>query len=88
MVLTAQGLVVISHRSDLTGDAGHPDSQVRRCVQCRRVIDPVILQNRRVQVEKNMAGLISAVKLMCMAEPYEEGRRRALLNKSPQSRRR
>jgi len=48
----------------LTGDAGHPDWQARRCVQCGRVIDSVILQNRRLQVEKNLAGLISAVKLV------------------------
>jgi hypothetical protein len=40
---------------DLTGDAGQLDCLARRCVQCGEVIDPVILQNRRLQVEKNLA---------------------------------
>jgi len=50
-----EGLMVVEQCSDLTGDAGHPDCQARRCVQCGEVIDPVILQNRRLQVEKNLA---------------------------------
>lgn len=50
-----EGLMVVEQCSDLTGDAGRPDCQVRRCVQCGEVIDPVILQNRRLQVEKNLA---------------------------------
>lgn len=52
-----EGLMVVEQCSDLTGDAGHPDCQARRCVQCGEVIDPVILQNRRLQVEKNLAGV-------------------------------
>jgi len=50
-----EGLMVVEQCSDLTGDAGRPDCQVRRCVQCGEVIDPVILQNRRLRVEKNLA---------------------------------
>ena len=50
-----EGLMVVEQCSDLTGDAGRPDCQVRRCVQCGEVIDPVILQNRRLRVEKILA---------------------------------
>ena len=50
-----EGLMVVEQCSDLTGDAGRPDCQVRRCVQCGEVIDPVILQNRRLRVEKTLA---------------------------------
>ena len=50
-----EGLMVVEQCSDLTGDAGHLDCQARRCVQCGEVIDPVILQNRRVQVGKHLA---------------------------------
>lgn len=50
-----EGLMVVEQCSDLTGDAGHPDCQARRCVQCGEIIDSVILQNRRLQVKKNLA---------------------------------
>jgi hypothetical protein len=50
-----EGLMVVEQCSDLTGDSGHLDCQVRRCVQCGEVIDPVVLQNRRLQLEKNLA---------------------------------
>lgn len=47
--------MVVEQCFDPAGDAGHPDCQARRCEQCGEVIDPVILQNRRLQVEKNLA---------------------------------
>ena len=50
-----EGLMVVEQCFDPAGDAGHPDCQARRCEQCGEVIDPVILQNRRLQVEKNLA---------------------------------
>jgi len=50
-----RGLMVVESCVDLAGDAGQPDCLTRRCVQCGEVIDPVILQNRRLQLEKNFA---------------------------------
>ena len=47
-------MVVESH-FDFAGDADHLEYLARRCVQCGEVIDPVILQNRRLQLEKNLA---------------------------------
>lgn len=44
-----EGLMVVEQCFDLTGDAGHQDCLARRCVQCGEVIDPVILQNRRLK---------------------------------------
>ncbi len=45
------GLMVIEESFDSMTGRAHVDFQVRRCVQCGEVIDPVILQNRRAQLE-------------------------------------
>jgi hypothetical protein len=49
-----RGLMVIESCVDLAGDAGQLDCLTQRCVQCGEVIDPVILQNRRLQLERNL----------------------------------
>lgn len=46
------GLMVIEQCFDLTGDADHLDCLARRCLQCGDIIDPVILRNRRLQLEQ------------------------------------
>ncbi len=43
------GLMVIEESFDSMTGTAHVEFQVRRCVQCGEVIDPVILQNRRAQ---------------------------------------
>lgn len=53
--LRCGGLMVIDQCFDSTGDAGNLDLLVRRCVQCGEVIDPVILQNRRLRLGKYVA---------------------------------
>lgn len=50
-----KGLMIVESRFDLAGDAGQLDGPARRCVQCGEVIDPVILQNRRLQLEQSLA---------------------------------
>lgn len=50
-----RGLMVVESCPDVAGDAGQPDCLTRRCVHCGEVIDPVILQNRRLQLERTMA---------------------------------
>lgn len=45
------GLMVIEQCFDFAGDADHLDCLARRCVQCGDIIDPVILRNRRLQLE-------------------------------------
>jgi len=50
-----KGLMVVDQCVDAMGDAGHLDFQARRCVQCGEVIDPVIQENRRVQLKKSLA---------------------------------
>jgi len=50
-----RGLMVVESCFEFAGDAGQLDCLTRRCVQCGEVIDPVILQNRRLQSEKNLA---------------------------------
>jgi len=44
------GLMVIEESFDPTTGTAHVEFQVRRCVQCGEVIDPVILQNRRARL--------------------------------------
>ncbi|MBX3334192.1 MAG: hypothetical protein KF876_08710 [Nitrospira sp.] len=44
-----QGLMVIEQGFDSLTGSGPANISLRRCVQCGEVIDPVILQNRRVQ---------------------------------------
>lgn len=50
-----RGLMIVESSFDCTNDAGQHDCLTRRCVQCGEVIDPVILENRRLQLEKNVA---------------------------------
>jgi len=66
LVSTAQclrcgGLMVTEQCFDLLSDNGHLDFLARRCVQCGELIDPVILQNRRMRLllglEKSERGL-------------------------------
>jgi hypothetical protein len=45
-----KGLMVVEQGFDSLIGAGPADVPLRRCVQCGEVIDPVILQNRRLQV--------------------------------------
>lgn len=52
-----RGLMVVESCFDFASDTGQLDCLTRRCVQCGEVIDPVILQNRRLQLEKNVAQL-------------------------------
>jgi len=47
--------MVVESCVDFASDTGQRDCLTRRCVQCGEVIDPVILQNRRLQLEKNVA---------------------------------
>ena len=35
---------------DFLDSTGHLDFQVRRCVQCGDLVDPLILKNRQLQV--------------------------------------
>ena len=49
-----RGLMVVESCVDFTGDARQLDCLTQRCVQCGEVIDSVILQNRRLQLEKNL----------------------------------
>lgn len=50
-----RGLMVVESCFDFASDTGQLDCLTRRCVQCGEVNDPVILQNRRLQLEKNVA---------------------------------
>ena len=49
-----RGLMIVEASFECTDDDGQLDCLTRRCVQCGEVIDPVILQNRRLQLEKNL----------------------------------
>ena len=45
------GLMVVKESFDSIAGGGQVDSLVRRCVQCGEiVVDPVILQNRQLQL--------------------------------------
>ena len=70
LVSTAQcvrcgGLMVTEQCFDLLSDSGYLDFLARRCVQCGELIDPVILQHRRLRLlsslEKNERGLKNSV---------------------------
>ena len=50
-----QGLMVIEHGLDSLSGSGPANIPLRRCVQCGEIIDPVILQNRRMQNERALA---------------------------------
>lgn len=45
-----RGLMVVEQGFDSLTSAGSTAVPLRRCVQCGEIIDPVILQNRRLQV--------------------------------------
>lgn len=49
------GLMVIEQGFDGMDSTGHVDFMARRCVQCGEVIDPVILQNRRLQFRNSFS---------------------------------
>ena len=59
------GLMVTEQCFDLFSDSGYLDFLARRCVQCGELIDPVILQHRRLRLlsslEKNERGLKNSV---------------------------
>ncbi len=44
-----EGLMVIEQGFDCMDNTAHVDFMARRCVQCGEVLDPIILQNRRLQ---------------------------------------
>jgi len=44
------GLMVVEESFDSIAGGGQVGSLVRRCVQCGEVVDPVILQNRQLQL--------------------------------------
>lgn len=44
------GLMVVEESFDSIAGGGQAGSLVRRCVQCGEVVDPVILQNRQLQL--------------------------------------
>ncbi len=44
-----RGLMIVEQGFDSLTGAGPAAVPMRRCVQCGEVIDPMILQNRRVQ---------------------------------------
>ncbi len=47
--LRCGGLLVIDHCLDLLNVAGQIDVEVRRCVLCGDIVDPVILRHRNMQ---------------------------------------
>ena len=46
--------MVVEQGFDSLTSAGPADIPLRRCVQCGEAIDPVILQNRRLQDEPDL----------------------------------
>ena len=59
------GLMVVEQCFDFLDDSGHLSFFARRCVQCGELVDPVILQNRRLRLlgglEKSERGLKNSV---------------------------
>lgn len=49
-----KGLMVVEQGFDSLTGVGPAAVPLRRCVQCGEVIDPVILQNRRLQDGRNL----------------------------------
>ena len=47
------GFMIVEESFDSIAGAAHGDFLVRRCVQCGEVVDLVILQNRRSQLEND-----------------------------------
>ncbi len=50
-----KGLMVIEQSFDSLIGTSEAEALLRRCVQCGEVIDPVILQNRRLQVGHDLS---------------------------------
>ena len=48
------GLMVTEQCFDLLSDSGYLDFLARRCVQCGELIDPVILQHRRLRLLRGL----------------------------------
>jgi hypothetical protein len=48
------GLMVAEQCFDLLSDNGHLDFLAQRCVQCGELIDPVILRNRRLRLQRGL----------------------------------
>ena len=59
------GLMVVDQCFDFLDDSGHMSFFAHRCVQCGELVDPVILQNRRLRLlgglEKSERGLKNSV---------------------------
>ena len=59
------GLMVVEQCFDFLDDSGHMRFFAHRCVQCGELVDPVILQNRRLRLlgglEKSERGLKNSV---------------------------
>ena len=59
------GLMVVEQCFDFLDDSGHLSFFANRCVQCGELVDPVILQNRRLRLlsgfEKSEGGFKSSV---------------------------
>ena len=59
------GLMVVDQCFDFLDDSGHMSFFAHRCVQCGELVDPVILENRRLRLlsglEKNERGLKNSV---------------------------
>ena len=47
---SCMGLMMVEESFDSIAGGGQAGSLVRRCVQCGEVVDPVILQNRQLQL--------------------------------------
>ena len=59
LISTAQcvrcgGLMVTEQCFDFLSDNGHLDFLAQRCVQCGELIDPVILQHRRLRLLRGL----------------------------------
>ena len=59
------GLMVVEQCFDFLDDSGHLSFFANRCVQCGDLVDPVILENRRMRLlsglEKSEGGFKSSV---------------------------
>jgi len=59
------GLMVVEQCFDFLDDSGHLSFFANRCVQCGELVDPVILENRRLRLlsglAKNERGLKDSV---------------------------
>ena len=59
------GLMVVEQCFDFLDDSGHLSFFANRCVQCGELVDPVILENRRLRLlnglEKSERGIKNSV---------------------------